>query len=187
MDKLACTTTTLALAGLFLTCACQSPRQMRAQQARTMESNRFQEEQLTRMSQSMREVQEQYSANISHMTILQGQVVKLDGKVQSLSSEVDSLKQQLAVERQARQADLDRLLQQVAKETAAAIRSSAPAGGGSGPATAGEFYEYVVEPGATLSAIAKAYGGVSVDAIRKANRMKDDNLRVGQKLYIPKK
>jgi TolA-binding protein len=174
---------------LSLLCACQSPRQQRLDRARSIESMRLQEEQLNRMSGSMRDAQEQYGAAIQHITSMQGQIATMERRIQALSSEVESLKQQVALERQARQADMDRLLQQVAKETAAALRSaSPPAGGGrsSGPATAGEFYEYTVESGATLSAIAKAYG-VSIDSIRKANRMKDDNLRVGQKLYVPKK
>jgi len=180
---------TAAVGAAALLCACQSPQQQRIERARALEARRLQEEQLDRMSGSMRDVQEQYGATVQHVSAMQGQVAALERRIQALSSEVESLKQQLALERQARQADMDRLLQQVAKETAAAIRSAAPpAGGGrsSGPATAGEFYEYTVEPGATLSAIAKAYG-VSIDSIRKANRMKDDNIRVGQKLYVPKK
>lgn len=180
---------TAALVGLALFTGCQSPRQQRLQQARAMESSRFQEEQLTRMSNSIRQTQEQYSTNMQQISALQGQIASLNQQIQALDNEVESLKQQVALERQARQEDMDRLLQQVAKETAAAIRSSTSSSGGSrssGPATAGEFYEYTVESGATLSAIAKAYK-VSVDSIRKANRMKDDNLRVGQKLFIPKK
>jgi LysM repeat protein len=179
---------TTALGVLVLVGGCQSPQQQRIQQARALESSRFQEEQMTRMSNSIRQTQEQHSANLQQISSLQGQIATLNQRIQSLGNEVESLKQQVATERQARQADMDRLLGQVAKETAAAIRSATPPSGSrsSGPATAGEFYEYTVESGATLSAIAKAYG-VSVDSIRKANRMKDDNLRVGQKLFVPKK
>jgi N-acetylmuramoyl-L-alanine amidase len=43
----------------------------------------------------------------------------------------------------------------------------------------------VVESGQTLSAIAVAYK-VSASSIKKANSMKSDTLRVGQKLFIPK-
>jgi LysM repeat protein len=43
----------------------------------------------------------------------------------------------------------------------------------------------VVQPGETLSEIAKAYG-VSVSVIiRENNLQKPDQLRVGQKLFIP--
>ena len=50
----------------------------------------------------------------------------------------------------------------------------------------GEYYEYKVQPGATLAAIAKAYK-VRVSDIKKVNHLKSDIIRVGQKLYIPKK
>ena len=49
-----------------------------------------------------------------------------------------------------------------------------------------DYEEYVVQKGATLTAIAKAYG-VTVDSIRRANNMKSDMLRVGEKLKIPRK
>jgi LysM repeat protein len=44
--------------------------------------------------------------------------------------------------------------------------------------------EHIVESGHTLSAIAKAYG-TTVQAIKKANHLKSDNIYVGQKLFIP--
>jgi N-acetylmuramoyl-L-alanine amidase len=53
------------------------------------------------------------------------------------------------------------------------------------PSGIGEFIEYKVQAGATLSAIAKAYN-VSVSSIRKVNKLKNDFIRVGQILYIPK-
>jgi LysM repeat protein len=46
-------------------------------------------------------------------------------------------------------------------------------------------YEHVVKPGETLSEIAKAYG-VKAKVITSANKLKNpDDLRVGQKLFIP--
>jgi outer membrane murein-binding lipoprotein Lpp len=46
-------------------------------------------------------------------------------------------------------------------------------------------YEHVVQPGQSLSQIASAYK-VTVDAILKANNLKDPNaIRSGQKLFIP--
>ncbi len=49
-----------------------------------------------------------------------------------------------------------------------------------------QFEEYVVQAGATLGTIARAYG-VKVDAIKKANKLKGDNIYVGKKLLIPVK
>jgi len=46
-------------------------------------------------------------------------------------------------------------------------------------------YEHVVKAGETLSEIAKAYG-TKIDVIIKANKLKNpDDLRLGQKLFIP--
>ena len=50
------------------------------------------------------------------------------------------------------------------------------------PATSG--YNHIVEAGQTLSEIARGYG-VTVSAIKQANGLKSDNLRIGQKLFIP--
>jgi len=50
----------------------------------------------------------------------------------------------------------------------------------------GSYYEYTVQQGATLAAIAKAYK-VTVSDIKHANNLKNNIIRIGQKLYIPKK
>ena len=45
-------------------------------------------------------------------------------------------------------------------------------------------YNHVVESGQTLSEIARGYG-TTVKAIKQANGLKTDNLRIGQTLFIP--
>jgi LysM repeat protein len=42
----------------------------------------------------------------------------------------------------------------------------------------------VVAQGETLFGLARRYG-VSVDRIRTANKLTDDNIRIGQRLVIP--
>ena len=63
-----------------------------------------------------------------------------------------------------------------------AARNSTPAP--AAPAPTGSGYNHVVEPGQTLSEIARGYS-VTVAAIKQANGLKHDNLRIGQKLFIP--
>ena len=45
---------------------------------------------------------------------------------------------------------------------------------------------HVVKDGSNLTKLAKQYG-VSVDEIKRANGLKNDNIRAGQTLKIPKK
>ena len=49
----------------------------------------------------------------------------------------------------------------------------------------GPHQEYVVQPGDTLSLIAQAFG-TTVAKIKEMNGLKNNNLRVGQKLNLPK-
>ncbi len=49
-----------------------------------------------------------------------------------------------------------------------------------------EYEVYIVEKGATLSVISRVYG-VSVADIKRANKLRSDFLKIGQKLLIPVK
>ena len=69
---------------------------------------------------------------------------------------------------------------------AASVPVNQPPQRSGGDSFVADYEEYVVQKGATLTAIAKAYG-VTVDSIRRANNMKSDMLRVGEKLKIPRK
>jgi LysM repeat protein len=50
---------------------------------------------------------------------------------------------------------------------------------------AGSNLEYVVQSGDSLFLISKAFN-VPVKTIRELNGLKNDNLRIGQKIYVPK-
>jgi len=99
---------------------------------------------------------------------------------------LDTLERQVQSLAAARDADRKQIVNQVAT----IVGSSG--GGSSGRSSSGRSsggtqsgVEHVVESGQTLSAIAVAYK-VSASSIKKANSMKSDTLRVGQKLFIPK-
>jgi peptidoglycan endopeptidase LytE len=74
-------------------------------------------------------------------------------------------------------ASVKKTMPSVSKSKTDVARSVAPP-----PSTAGETY--VVKTGDGLTKIAKAHG-TSVEAIRRANNLKGDTIRVGQKLVIP--
>ena len=165
------------------------------------------------------------SDELSRSTDARGQdVARLRADVAALQSEVDSLRAQLAkvptaisaataAERQTIVAEVNKAIAASESRTDKAIReavrqaSRTPGGGGggsrpAGPAHAGEFYEYTVQSGQTLSEIASAFGCTVAEIIRE-NGIKDAanysmgeggallikdaaKIRVGQVLYIPK-
>jgi LysM repeat protein len=120
------------------------------------------------------------------------QLQELRTEVEKLRAENQSLRQQLNALEKSRAAEKDALLKEVSAIVASATKAPAPAAPPH-PTTAAkeEGFEHIVEPGQSLWAIAKAYQDagvkVSVDDIRRANNLKDNTLRSGQKLFIPKK
>ena len=109
-----------------------------------------------------------------------------------LKREISLLKQQLLDDRKQVQKSLNNMVDRIADETTktinTALKSSKKTNYSSssrkGPVGSGEFVEYKVQAGATLSAIAKAYN-VSISSIRKANKLNNDIIRIGQIIYIP--
>jgi LysM repeat protein len=147
--------------------------------------------QLNTLIRSHNLLQQDYSTLAARYTSIQESLAKLQAENQNLSAQVASLQSLLSQEQQARQKSLKNMASTIAKQTASAINAAAESKNSStkdtsGPAGSGEFYKYKVQPGATLSAIAKAYK-VDVSDIRKANRLQNDLIRAGQILYIPKK
>ncbi|MBN1864037.1 MAG: LysM peptidoglycan-binding domain-containing protein [Victivallales bacterium] len=140
--------------------------------------------------------------SIKHLAESNNQLVR---KCSELSAENAVLKRQSAemensmavlqgalnAEKAARQAEMEKLTQEVARQISSAVstvsvQSQQPSQTQEGkPAMKGSFYEYTVQPGATLGAIARAYK-VSVEDIKKVNNLKGDVIFIGQKLYIPK-
>jgi TolA-binding protein len=95
------------------------------------------------------------------------------------SSDLKALEDRIAAVDAARQADKKAIIDQLAKEL-----SGMPAGKVAGkPSVDGK--EHTVAKGDTLSAIAKLYG-VTVTDLKKANNLTGNDLKVGQKLVIPK-
>lgn len=122
---------------------------------------------------------------------LQSRVGKLEGggDVRGLRQEIDSLKAQVAdlrremqSQREAIVKDLTARISKMQQLTAAQERKAAQP---TKPAYTGPCQEYVVKSGDTLFVIAMAFD-TSVDKIRNMNNLKNDNLRIGQKLLVPK-
>lgn len=148
------------------------------------------DEQIAKLTFQFNQIRENNKSLIEHINRLNKEMALLKRKIGTIEKTNKLLADQLKAEKLARQNDIDRLLKEVAKQTAAAMnarKNTKPSNTSTnGPAGQGEFYEYTVQQGATLGAIARAYK-VTVSDIKKANKLKSDMIRVGQKLYIPKK
>jgi LysM repeat protein len=117
-------------------------------------------------------------------------------KVERSKNEVDALKAEIAALR----SSLEQLRREVSNQRGEIVKDlsgriskiTASQGGGSSsrrsapPVVTGPHIEYTVESGDTLSLIAEAFG-TSVSKIKEMNGLKNDNLRIGQKLKVPKK
>jgi hypothetical protein len=99
---------------------------------------------------------------------------------------LDTLDRQLQALGAARESDRHEVVAELSRKVAAIVGGAS--GGGSSSGRGGSSsetgYEHVVKTGETLSAIAAAYK-VSVSAVKRANKMSSDTVRLGQKLFIP--
>ena len=96
------------------------------------------------------------------------QVEKSRNEVESLKAEIAALRASLEQVRR----ELSAQRGEIVKDLSARLAYS------------GNYIEYVVAGGDTLTVIAKAYN-TTIQKIKDMNGLKSDNLRIGQKLNIP--
>lgn len=101
------------------------------------------------------------------------------------AQDLQSLREKVIQLEVQREKDKQAILDQLAREISGIARSSRPSSSGSGGSGSDVGYEHKVEAGQTLYDIAKAYN-TTVTAIKKANNLSGDTIRVGQVLFIPK-
>ncbi len=103
-----------------------------------------------------------------------------------LTRQLSQLNQMLQQEINNRHHAMQIMAHDIAVQTAKVINRSRRASGSTPGSVPANCYQYKVQRGATLSAIAKAYK-VKISDIRRVNHLKNDHIRAGQILYIPKK
>lgn len=195
---------TLSLLSAILAVGCVTTKRKTGRYARSTPmvsaTLRRHDEQITDLTFKFNQLKEQNSAVVKSLNALNKRMVDVSMENVELKKRIAALSKLLKHESTARAAEISTLLKEVSKQTASAMdaaarnRSALLAANSTrktgrrsaGPVGKGEFYVYTVEKGATLGAIAKAYK-VTVADIKKANRLKNDIIQVGQKLYIPKK
>ena len=189
---------TLTISVILFATGCEHTRRPTYTPVRTTDPNvkaaiKQHDEQIAKLTFQFNQILESNKTLVGHINRLNKEIAGLERKIGLLEQSNTTLTNQLKAEQLARKSDIEKLLKEVAKQIAAALNrrtgtssTSTSSGSNKGPVGKGEFYEYTVQQGATLGAIARAYK-VSVSDIKKANNLKSDMIRVGQKLYIPKK
>lgn len=139
----------------------------------------------------MQRVSGQVDVLQSNLNDLQRRVGALEGGGDSkgIRQEIESLKASVADLRTAMRNQRDEIVRDLSARLAK-MQAAAPA---PAPAPAptptkvviGPHQEYTVQAGDTLSLISQAFG-TTVAKIKEMNGLKNDNLRIGQKLKLPK-
>ena len=129
----------------------------------------------------------------NRVAALEGQLAKVPQAITAaVSAEHQSIVSEVNKAIAASDARTEKQIQQAVRQAS----QSRPSGGGSGrssgsapsgSAPAGDYYEYEVQSGQTLSEIARAFN-CTVKEIMQASGIQDAaKIRVGQKIYIPAK
>lgn len=172
------------------------PFSLAAQQRSASGSAQYAEELTANLSRQVRSVQDENARLEMQLSEVERRITVLERENKELSEALLQVKRQAAAESAARDEQIRKLSDQIVKlatlpppapPVPPASSSSTKKGAQKAESTDySEYEEYVVVQGATLSAIAAAYK-VSIADIKKANNLKSDVLRVGQKLRIPVK
>jgi LysM repeat protein len=153
----------------------QTPQQRRQADARQQASTRHTEERIRRLQGQIETVEMENARLMQEVQQLRNDLRSFSGSVSQLNGSMKSLETKQAREMN----ELIKRVEALLKKSVAARASSSGR-----PANTGPGREHVVQPGHTLSAIAQAYG-TTVKAIKQANNLKSDSIRVGQTLFIP--
>jgi len=150
------------------------------------------EYQMNTLSERVKYLQDTFYSMSNDINSLKQSLTAEKQKNAQLEKEISQIKQQIQSDKVQTQKSLDAAVNKIAQETSKAVNEavksskslSSPALSEKNPPS-GKFYKYTIQEGATLTTIAKAYK-VSVDSIKKANNLKNDNITTGHILLIPK-
>ena len=164
--------------------------------ARAQESQRLIQEQGNKLAGRLETVELDTAKLRSDMDALraaQARAVSGAADTQALRATLGNLEQRMHALEASRERDKQELVDVLSKKITQIMGGGAPAstgrqksGGSKSSSGGGGGGDYLVKSGDTLSGIASSHG-VTVSALREANGIKKDNqLRAGQKLVIPK-
>ena len=122
------------------------------------------------------------AAKVARMESGSGELGKIRAEIDAVKADIASLRTEMRNMRSEITADLTKRISAMMREMAPKAQPQPQPK----PVNQGPMVEYTVVSGDTLSLISAA-SGASVGEIRRINNLKNDNLRIGQKLLLPKK
>lgn len=149
-------------------------------------SVRYYEELVGSLAGQVRQLQDDNARLSGNVRELKAQVETLSRAHEAMSAELSEMRKKLAADSVKREKQLSMIAERLKTPQTSQAAEKAPSAPAKDKPSYTEYEEYIVQRGATLTAISKAYG-VSVDAIKKANNKTSDVLRIGEKLKIPRK
>lgn len=161
---------------------------------------RYYQEAINNMSRQVRLLQDENAQLDAKVNVTEQKLAALSRENKELRQEMETIRQMLRKDASSREAqfrEISRQLEILAKTPVAPAPVAPPPPPPPRASTAElapvpaasseeEYDEYVVQKGATLYVIASAYK-VSVRDIKRANNLKNDFIREGQKLKIPRR
>lgn len=137
--------------------------------------------------QEMQRVTGQMDVLQTNVNELQERVGKLErgGDTQAMRQEINTLRAEIEALRRELRSQRGEIVKDLSGRISKIQAASAPAKPVPQKVVIGPHREYVVKSGDTLSLVSQAFD-VPVKKIREMNNLKSDNLRVGQKLNLPK-
>lgn len=109
-------------------------------------------------------------------------------QIQGFNATLDELQKRIRAVDAARESDKKEIVDSLSKKISAVLAAQPSRSSSTSTqkrSVSNEGYEHEVQPGETLSAIAKAYGVNTADIIQANGLKSADVLRVGQKLFVP--
>lgn len=152
----------------------RTPQQRQSDAARQQANARMADEKFHRVQGRVESTEMENSRLTQEIQQLRNELRATNSQLGQMDRNLKTLEARQASEMKALIRNVEKLIN---KSVGTSSSSSSRSNRGSG-------YEHVVEPGHTLSAIASLYG-TSVSSIKKANKLKSDQIYVGQKLFIP--
>ena len=152
-----------------------------------------QREDIQQLKEKVGQFQNDVQAYTAEHAQLKSELGVVKNQLTAAQKEIQRLGDLLRDVDQAREKDRRLIVEEVSKEMArildknkAGSPKSAQSSNPPKKTVMEEGYEHIVAKGETVHAIAEAYG-VSKKSIMAANGLKKDELKIGQKLFIPKK